>query len=88
MLPGQLELLPAPWKSGERLTLTMMLAGGQKIGIIGCAVSAVERDGKAVWEMDVRRHITGGMNAGVSRVVVDQKTNQPITTEWDHTLLG
>ena len=88
MLPGQLELLPAPWKSGERLTLTMMLAGGQKIGIIGCAVSAAKADGNDVWDMHVRRYIAGGMNAGVSRVVVDQKTNQPITTEWDHTLLG
>jgi hypothetical protein len=84
MLLGQLELLPAPWKSGERLTLTMMLAGGQKIGIIGCAVSAAERDGKAIWEINVRRHITGGMNSGVSQVVVEQKTNRPITTEWDH----
>ena len=88
MLPGQLELLPAPWKSGERLTLTMMLGGGQKIGIVGCGVSAAKVDGKDVWEMDVRRHIAGGDNAGVSRVVIDQKTNQPITTEWDHTLLG
>ncbi len=88
MLPGQLELLPAPWKSGERLTLTMMLGGGQKIGVVGCGVSAAKVDGKDVWEMDVRRYVAGGMNAGVSRVVVDQKTNRPITTEWDHTLLG
>jgi hypothetical protein len=88
MLPGQLKLLPAPWKSGERLTLTMMLAGGRRIGIMGCAVSAAKVDGKDVWEMDVRRYIAGGENAGVSRVVIDQKTNQPVTTEWDHTLLG
>ena len=88
MLPAQLELLPAPWKSGERLTLTMMLRGGQKIGIVGCGVSAAKVDGKDVWDMHVRRYIAGGENAGVSRVVIDQKTNQPITTEWDHTLLG
>lgn len=88
MLPGQLKLLPAPWKSGERLTLTMMLAGGRRIGIIGCAVSAAKVDGKDVWKMDVRRYVAGGENAGVSRGVIDQKTNQPITTEWDHTLLG
>lgn len=88
MLPGQLELLPAPWKSGERLTLTMMLPGGQKIGIIGCAVKAAKRDGKAVWEMGVRRYVAGGMNSGVSSVVIDQATNRPITTSWDHTLLG
>jgi hypothetical protein len=88
MLPGQLKLLPAPWKSGERLTLTMMLAGGRRIGIMGCAVSAAKVDGKDVWEMDVRRYIAGGENAGVSRVVIDQKTNQPVTTEWDHALLG
>ena len=88
MLPGQLKLMPAPWKSGERLTLTMMLPGGQRIGIIGCAVKAGKRNGKAVWEMGVRRYIAGGMNSGVSSVVIDQKTNRPITTSWDHTLLG
>lgn len=88
MLPGQLKLLPAPWKSGERLTLTMMLPGGQRIGIIGCAVKAGRRDGKAVWEMGVRRYIAGGMNSGVSSVVIDQESNRPITTAWDHTLLG
>lgn len=88
MLPGQLKLLPAPWKSGERLTLTMMLPGGQKIGIIGCAVKAGKRNGKAVWEMGVRRYLAGGMNSGVSSVVIDRETNRPITTSWDHTLLG
>jgi len=88
MLPGQLELLPAPWKSGERLTLTMTLEGGQTIGIIGCAVTASESDGKAAWDMVVRRYITGGLNSGVGRVVIHQKTNRPITTVWDHTLLG
>ena len=88
MLPGQLKLLPAPWKSGERLTLTMMLPGGQRIGIIGCAVKAGKRDGKDVWEMGVRRYIAGGMNSGVSTVIIDQKTNRPIETLWDHTLLG
>jgi hypothetical protein len=88
MLPGRLELLPAPWKSGERTTLTMMLPGGRAIAIIGSTVTAGKRDGKAVWEIGIRRYVTGGQNSGVSSVVIDQKTNLPLTTDWDHTILG
>ncbi len=87
-LPDQIELLPAPWTDGERLTLTMKLAGGQKIGLVGLAVEAAEVDGKPVWKMLARRYIVGGQNQGVSRVVVDQATNRPMSTAWDHTLLG
>jgi hypothetical protein len=38
--------------------------------------------------MHVRRFISGGANQGVSQIVVDRATNRPLSTQWDHTLLG
>ncbi len=88
LLPAHPVLLPPTWKSGECLTMTMALANGRPIGVIGTAVTAGQKDGRDVWQMDVRRYIVGGINSGVSRVIIDQENNLPLTTHWDHTLLG
>ena len=66
----------------------MRLEGGQKIGAVGLAIEAGELESRPVWRMLVRRFITGGLNQGVSRVVVDRETMRPRRTEWDHTILG
>ena len=87
-LPSALELLPAPWKSGERLTLEMRLPGGQPIGVIGAGIESGEMRGKPVWKMAIRRFVGGSQNSGVSMVAVDKATNRPLVTKWDHTLLG
>ena len=71
MLSTHPELAEVPWKSGESLTYTMTLEGGLPIGLIGCAVNAARRDGRDVWEMDVRRYLAGGGNSGVSRAIID-----------------
>ncbi|TWU42425.1 DUF3108 domain-containing protein [Novipirellula artificiosorum] len=87
-LPAKLELGEAPWNDGEQLTLTMKLAGGQPIGLVGLSVKSENLDGKPVWGMSIRRLIAGGQNQGISHVVVDQVTNRPLTSVWQHTLLG
>lgn len=88
LLPQKLVFEAPPWKSGESVTLAMRLPGGQTIGVLGTKVVAGKRNGKDVWEMSLRRHISGGLNGGISSAIVDQKTNSPIFTNWDHTLLG
>ncbi|MEQ8789403.1 MAG: tetratricopeptide repeat protein [Pirellulaceae bacterium] len=87
-LPDDLKLLPAPWKSGERLTLTMKLPGGQSVGILGLGIDAGKSEGRDVWQAAIRRFLLGGENQGVSRVVFDRETNRPLRTTWSHTLLG
>ena len=87
-LPGKLELTEAPWQAGERLTLEMRLPGGQPIGVIGTGIESGELDNKPVWKMAIRRFVGGSHNEGVSFVAVDQATNFPIHTKWDHTMLG
>jgi hypothetical protein len=88
LLPAEVELQATPWKDGERLTLTMKLASGQPIGIVATAVDAGQERGRDIWRMRVRRFISGGANQGVSQIVVDRATNRPLSTQWDHTLLG
>jgi hypothetical protein len=87
-LPDELRLSKAPWKDGERLTLTMKLPGGQTVGIIGLHVETEVSDGTAAWKMSVRRFLGAGQNEGVSSVTVDQSTNRPRKTSWEHTILG
>lgn len=87
LMPSRPEMLPAPWKSGEQLTFVMTLPGGRPIGIVGTSVTEEMRDGKAVWEMNIRRHVAEE-NSGVSKVIIDKATNLPQTTHWDHTMLG
>lgn len=87
-LPDKLELNPAPWKSGERLTLTMRLGGGQVIGLVGLGVSQGKLEGRDIWDMNVRRFVNSGVNEGVSRVWAERETNRPLKTDFDHTVLG
>ncbi len=88
MTPAGVALQLAMWKPGEQLTLTMKLPNGAPIGLVGTYVEAGKVDGKPVWKMVVRRHVAGGLNAGLSRVTVDQATNLPLSSDWSHTLLG
>jgi hypothetical protein len=87
-LPDELKLLPAPWKDGERLTLTMELPNGRTIGIVGLGIDSAKADGKDVWKMIVRRFVASGQNEGVSHVLVDKSSNRPLRTDWKHTVLG
>ena len=87
-LPDELKLMPPPWKDGERLTLTMKLPGGQTVGIIGTGVDQGKIDDQPIWRMAVRRFVASGQNEGVSEVVIDAASNRPLTTSWDHMLLG
>ncbi len=87
-IPDRPQFSPAPWKSGERCTLTMRLANEQPIGLIATSIQESQQDGKPVWVMGVRRHVLGGINSGVSQAVIDQNSNLPISTNWRHTLLG
>lgn len=88
LLPGQLELAAPMWKSGESLAMTMSLPGGQTIGVLGVKATLEEQGDKNVWRFSIRRHISGGGNSGISSVLVDAKTNHPLETSWNHTLLG
>lgn len=83
-----LELNTAPWKTGERTTLAMSLPNGQTIGLIGTHVEEAEVNGQACWKMLIRRFVSDGQNEGVSRVVVNQETNRPLETQFQHVLLG
>jgi hypothetical protein len=67
--------------------MVMTLPGGKPIGVVGTSVLEKIRDGKTIWEMNVRRHI-GEENSGVSQVIVDKETNFPLLTRWDHTMMG
>jgi hypothetical protein len=87
-LPSAVEWAPAPWESGERLTLSMRLAGGLPIGIVGLGVDEGEVGEKAVWKMTARRFVTGGQNQGTSQMVIDRSTNRPLAEVWQHSLLG
>ncbi len=88
MVGKALTLLPAPYQSGQRQTLTMTLAGGQVIGFIGVGVDSGEFEGKSVWRMFVRRMINPTMNEGASTMVIDAATFKPLKTTFQHTLLG
>lgn len=87
-IPADLVLQSAPWKSGERLALTMKLPGGQTIGLVGLAIDAEKEKDKALWKMSVRRFVSSAQNEGVSHITVDRSTNRPLKTQWDHMLLG
>ena len=87
-LPNALRFQDAPWKNGECLTLEMRLSGGHPIGVVGAYVESAKVDGKDVWKMYVRRFVAGGQNEGTSQVVVDQATNRPLSTSFQHLVLG
>ena len=87
-LPGLLNLIPAPWKTGEHSTLTMKLPGGHTIGMIGVSINDAKEGGRDAWKMHIRRYVVAGQNEGVSHILVDKATNRPIKTLWQHTVLG
>jgi hypothetical protein len=87
-LPAPVTLLPAPWQSGERLTLALRLPNGQAIGLIGLGIDADRVGDKDVWRMSIRRFVMGGQSQGTSIITVDRQQNKPLRTEWDHTILG
>lgn len=87
LLPG-LMLQPAPWKDGERLTMSMKLQGGQPIGVVGLSVKSAQLNDCPMWKVAVRRFIVGGENQGLSRVVMDQESMRPRQTVMESTIFG
>ena len=79
---------PAAYPSGIRETLEMKLPGGLSIGMIGCGAEKVIQDGREVWRYYVRRFVGPTVNEGASRMDIDAATMRPISTTFEHCLLG
>lgn len=83
-----LELLPAPWKDGEFMQLTLKM-GQIDLGSLIWSVEAAQRDGRDIWRMKTIRFVLeGGENRGLSIVDVDKATLQPLWSTFRHTLIG
>jgi tetratricopeptide (TPR) repeat protein len=91
LIPGQAELKleEVPWKEGDYMQMVVKLGGGMKIGTFIFSIESAKLDGKDIWRAKTHRFIlAGGDNRGYSQVDADKKTFAPITSVFDHTLLG
>ncbi len=85
---GDLELLGVPWPDGEVLQMVVKLAAGMELGTFIYSADSVEVEGKKVWRLQCRRDIGAGANRAISRVLVDYDTFRPISSLFNHSLLG
>jgi hypothetical protein len=84
-----MEFGPAPWRDGEVLRLDIKLASGKKIGNFFFSANSAVVGERSVWRLGIRRDVTiGGNNQGVSSVDVDFETLRPLTSSFQHTVLG
>ena len=85
---GDLELLGVPWPDGEVVQMVVKLAAGAEIGTFIYSADSVEVEGKKAWRLQCRRNIAVGTNRAISRVLVNYDTFRPISSLWNHSLLG
>lgn len=86
---SDLKLDPAPWVDGEHLELRIKLGGGVDIGdfILSAQTGKVEE--REVWHIRLNRNIAvNSPNLGMSHVIADSKTHDPISSTFRHSLLG
>lgn len=84
-----LDLNPAPWDDGETLTYRMSLPTGKVIGTLHTVAHATDDDGLDAWRFDLYRLVlSGSNNYGVSRVLVDAESQQPIRSTVRHGVFG
>ncbi len=87
-LPGKLELLPVPWKDGERLQMNMKLPTGLDIGTMIYMIDSADHEGREVWRCSARGLVTINDASSYSWVLCDKETFSPIRSNWKHDLLG
>jgi hypothetical protein len=79
----ELKLDPLPWVDGEHLELRIKLAGGLEIGAFALSARWGKVDGREVWYLVISRSIApNAPNLGLSRVVADRRTFQPISASF------
>jgi tetratricopeptide (TPR) repeat protein len=84
-----LKLDPAPWVDGEHLEMRLKLGGGLEIGDFILSARSGKVGGQEVWHLGLNRNISvNPPNLGISDVVVDRHTFRPISSTFNHTLLG
>lgn len=87
-LPGDPDLLPVPWESGEELHLEIQLPTGRPAGYQIWRVTESEHQGRDAWRCQAWQLITLNGASGYSSVLVDAEKFAPLTSHWKHTLLG
>ncbi len=84
-----LELVPVPWVDGEHLELRIKLGGGVDIGNFVLSARSAKVNGREVWDLRLNRNIgVNAPNLGLSHVMADRETFQPVSSVFRHSLLG
>ena len=88
-IQSYLNLRPVPWQDGEFLHYRMSLPTGKELGFVRVSADAAVEDGRDAWRLEMRRFVTNQAdNYGVSRILVDAQTFQPIRSVLRHGILG
>jgi hypothetical protein len=86
LLPGKMTLGPVPWVDGERLQLDIALLAGVDIGTAEYRADFIQQSsGRKIWRVGCR--LLAGSQS-VSSVDADAETFRPISSHWNHSLLG
>jgi len=88
-MPGRLVVGPVPWVDGEVLRMIMKLPTGMEIGTFAWTADRVTTDdGVDAWRVVTRRYIGLNGTQVVSGVVADAQTFRPISSWFEHSVLG
>ncbi len=88
-MPGRLVVGAVPWDDGEVMRMMMKLATGMELGTWAwTADRVVTDDGKDAWRMQTYRYIALNGTQVISVVQADPETFRPLTSRFDHPLLG
>lgn len=80
---------PAPWQDGEVLKYQIRLPTGKVLGSLYLKAESAVVDGTEAWQLELHRFvITNADNYGVSRILVDRHTQQPIRSTIRHGIMG
>ncbi len=88
-MPGRLVVGPVPWVDGEVLRMRMKLPTGMEIGTFAWTADKVTTDaGVDAWRVVTRRYIGLNGTQVVSGVVADAQTFRPISSWFNHSMMG
>jgi Protein of unknown function (DUF3108)/Tetratricopeptide repeat len=88
-MPGRLVVGPVPWQDGEVMRMMMKLPTGMEIGTFAWTADRVTTDdGVEAWRLQTHRYIALNGTQVISVVDADPETFRPLTSRFDHPLLG
>lgn len=86
---SDLKLDPVPWVDGEHLELRIKLGGGVDIGNFILSARSGKVGQRKAWDLRLNRNIgVNAPNLGLSRVMADYETFQPLSSVFRHSMLG